>query len=145
MADRDQRGRVERLPFVPLLQGYGRAFRTGMTNTAFRALSFLLVTLIFAGTVAFHFVEGWSWLDSMYFCVVTLATVGYGDFHPVTALGKVIDMAYIVVGLGVLVGFARELLRYLVADLQEHPLRPGLRRRGASGTHPPPDEPSRNT
>ncbi|MEZ4634933.1 MAG: potassium channel family protein [Caldilineaceae bacterium] len=26
-----------------------------------------------------------DWLDSLYFCVITLATVAYGDFSPQTA------------------------------------------------------------
>lgn len=58
-------------------------------------------TLIF-GTFMFHWVEGWSYLDSLYFCVISLATVGYGDFTPQTALGKVLTMVYIINGIGIL-------------------------------------------
>jgi voltage-gated potassium channel len=55
------------------------------------------------GTVVFHFAEGWSWLDSAYFSTVTLATVGFGDLHPVTVVGKLFVMAYILVGVGIFV------------------------------------------
>jgi voltage-gated potassium channel len=55
------------------------------------------------GTIAFHFIEGWSWLDSAYFATVTIATVGFGDLHPVTTLGKVLVMIYIYVGVGIFV------------------------------------------
>jgi hypothetical protein len=37
----------------------------------------------------FHLVEGWNFLDAAYYTTVTLATVGYGDFHPNTDLGKI--------------------------------------------------------
>ena len=64
----------------------------------------LIVSLlgIFAtGTVFFHYVEGWSWLDSYFFTVVTISTVGYGELVPVTALGKLATTVFIFVGLGV--------------------------------------------
>ena len=36
-----------------------------------------LSTVLAAGTAFFHFIEGWSWLDSYFFTVVTISTVGY--------------------------------------------------------------------
>jgi hypothetical protein len=41
-------------------------------------------------------------LNALYFCVVTLATIGYGDLHPETRLGKVFTIIYIFVGVGTL-------------------------------------------
>jgi hypothetical protein len=55
------------------------------------------------GTVVFHFVEGWSWLDAAYFSTVTIATVGFGDLHPVTTIGKLFVILYIFVGVGIFV------------------------------------------
>ncbi len=40
-------------------------------------ISFLFI--IIASTVFFHYEENLSWIDSLYFVIVTVATVGYGD------------------------------------------------------------------
>lgn len=57
------------------------------------------------GTVVYHYVEGWSWIDSLYFSVITLTTVGYGDFHPTTDAGKLFTIFYIIVGLSIILSF----------------------------------------
>jgi potassium channel subfamily K len=44
-------------------------------------------------------VEGWSVVESVYFCMVTMSTVGYGDFAPATSGGKVFTLVWILVGI----------------------------------------------
>ena len=56
---------------------------------------FLLLCL---GTFVYHSIEGWSYLDALYFSTVTLATVGYGEMTPKTGLGKAFTIAYIIFG-----------------------------------------------
>jgi voltage-gated potassium channel len=70
----------------------------------------LLLTLTI-GSGFYMLVEGWSVLDAVYFSVVTLATVGYGDLSPTTAPGKLFTIAYIVAGIGLLAGFANAVAR----------------------------------
>lgn len=65
------------------------------------AILTLLAILVACGTVFFHFVEGWSLLDSYFFTVVTLSTVGYGSLVPVTAVGKIGTTVLIFLGIGV--------------------------------------------
>lgn len=52
------------------------------------------------GVVGSMILEGFSFVDALYFTTVTVATVGYGDIHPVTPAGKVLAVVMIVVGVG---------------------------------------------
>lgn len=60
------------------------------------------LTLLF-GTFAYHRLEGWSYLDSLYFSVISLATVGYGDLTPTTPLARAFTIFYVLNGIGILV------------------------------------------
>lgn len=69
---------------------------------------FLLLT---CSTLFYHFQEGWSLLDSLYFTVITVSTVGYGNLVPHTALGKIVNMLIIVVGIGLFTVFITQLMK----------------------------------
>jgi hypothetical protein len=78
-------------------------------NNEFKKLllvTFCAVIVIFLGMIFYHLVEGFSWVDAFYFCVTTLATVGYGDINPVTDIGKIFTSFYIFLGLGFILAFA---------------------------------------
>ena len=60
----------------------------------------LIGGLVLIGMIGFHLLEHWSWLDSAYAAVITLGTVGYGDFVPKGAGGKLFAMILVVFGLG---------------------------------------------
>ncbi|MBI1418050.1 MAG: two pore domain potassium channel family protein [Limimaricola sp.] len=72
-----------------------------MNRDFISALVGTMVTLIVGGTLFFHVVEGWSYLDSYFFTVVTLSTVGYGDLVPHTDIGRIGTTVLIFIGLGV--------------------------------------------
>jgi len=76
-----------------------------------RVVAASLTLTIAVGTAFYQIVEGWTPLNAVYFCVVTLATVGYGDLSPKTNLGKLFTMAYIIVGIGLLAAFAQVVAR----------------------------------
>lgn len=73
------------------------------------------------GTVFYHFVEHLKWLDSLYFTVVTLATVGYGDITPKTDAGKLFTIFYIIVGITIFVALARVIVgRFAYRRMRDH-------------------------
>ena len=60
----------------------------------------VLFTIFIIGTIGFNFIEGWSFIDSFYTTIITLTTVGYGDFTPRTAEGKIFAVFIIIFGVG---------------------------------------------
>jgi voltage-gated potassium channel len=89
----------------------------------------LVVSLLIGGTAFYSLWEGWSVVDSIYFCAMSLATVGYGDLVPETDVGKVFTVVYVLGGIGSLVAFFTALTSKVLTLLAE--------RRRARGEIPP--------
>jgi len=70
-----------------------------MPNNLKLALIFILV-LIAIGTTGFHLLEGWDSLEAFYTTVMTLTTVGYGDFAPKTRGGMLFTVMLVIFGVG---------------------------------------------
>lgn len=77
------------------------------------------------GAVGYHLIEGWNFLDSVYMTVITLATVGYGEVHPLSSAGRVFTIFLILFGVGTL-AYA---LSAMTAFIVEGELKDALRRR----------------
>ncbi|MEM9896679.1 MAG: potassium channel family protein [Bacteroidota bacterium] len=75
----------------------------------------LLITtfiILLIGTVVYHYLENWSWLDSFYFSFITLTTIGFGDFAPKTDAGKIFTTIYITVGVGIILAFINTVYKH---------------------------------
>jgi voltage-gated potassium channel len=64
----------------------------------------VIVVLLSAGIIGFMFIENMSLTDAIYFSIVTMATVGYGDLHPQTDIGKFLTLIIIICGVGTFLG-----------------------------------------
>jgi voltage-gated potassium channel len=112
------------LALARLARGLIRALRDPET----RGVVLVTALLIAAGTIFYSRSQGWSVVDSLYFSVSTLTTVGYGDLTPHGAGAKLFTVVYILTGIGAvsaLIGiFARNVMRT-----------PGTRRRDKDQDH----------
>lgn len=118
------------------------ARRTLQRDAAFRSLFYAVAFLLAAGTIFYWQVEGWSLIDSLYFSVITLATVGYGDLAPTQTLSKAFTIVYIFVGLGTLLLFINKMADLAVNDSSDRPhILPHLPSRSVrkDGSGEPPD------
>lgn len=89
-----------------------RGFWHGLRDPEFQAIIFLLLVAIIIGAVFYHSVEGWSWLDSTYFTVVALTTVGDATLGPTTGLSKIFTMGFSLAGIGLVLAFLSRLGSY---------------------------------
>lgn len=76
-----------------------------LKDKEYQRLLIVSVIIVCIGTFAYHYLEGWTWLDACYFSIITLTTIGYGDLSPQTDGGKLFTIFYILVGIGIILGF----------------------------------------
>jgi len=79
---------------------FARAIRYAMRAPEAHALLLTTTVVIAGGSLFYMLVEGWSVLDALYFSVVTLATIGYGDLTPTTDVAKLFTIFYVLIGIG---------------------------------------------
>lgn len=101
------------IPFILAFVIFVRTLFQMFKEQEFRHLFTLVGIILALGTIVYHNIEGWGWLDSLYFSVITLTTIGYGDMSPSTDIGKIFTIMYVFMGLGVLVGFVTATGEYL--------------------------------
>jgi hypothetical protein len=87
----------------------------------FVSLGLLTVIAIASGTGFYTLVEGLRVVDALYFSVVTLTTVGYGDFAPKTDAGKLFTAVYVLLGIGLLLTFVTTIAGKMAQTSLLHP------------------------
>jgi len=68
-------------------------------------------------TSGYHFIEHWTWFDSLYMTVTTFSTVGYQEVHPLTHNGRLFTIFVIIMGVG-LVYFSIGTLTALLLEFE---------------------------
>jgi len=96
-----------------------RAIARGLRDPEFQTLAVGVGVILAIGTVFYSAVEGWGVLDSLYFCVTTLTTIGFGDPSPATALGKIFTIVYVIIGIGIIASFITMVATYERRERQE--------------------------
>ena len=60
----------------------------------------VIVTVMLVGTLGYMLIEGWSVVDAVYMTVTTMATVGFGEIHPLSPNGRLFTIGLIILGVG---------------------------------------------
>ncbi|KAK7931399.1 hypothetical protein PG985_002111 [Apiospora marii] len=128
---------------------YQKDFELSVSQRTLMLQTILFLMYLLVGALVFSKIEeGWDYLDAVYWADITLFTVGYGDFSPLSTLGRALLIPYALVGvisLGLVIGSIRSLMldrgkRRLDARMLEKERRQLLRRmrrRGKDGVLTP--------
>lgn len=60
----------------------------------------LLFSVVLVGTLGYIIIEHWEPFDALYMTVITLTTIGFGEIHPLTDIGRVFTIFLILTGIG---------------------------------------------
>jgi voltage-gated potassium channel len=60
----------------------------------------LIFLVIFIGTIGFHVIEGWSFLDCLYMTIITIFTVGFKEVKVLSPQGQIFTIFVILGGVG---------------------------------------------
>jgi voltage-gated potassium channel Kch len=85
-----------------------------VANT-FKLLFIASLSMIGFGVLFYSYTEGWSKIDALYFSVVSLTTVGYGDLTPATQSGRLFTVFYLLAGIGIIAAFINNMFKGVAA------------------------------
>ena len=85
--------------------------------------SIIFLMLLAGGTFGYSYIEGWEYIDSLYFTVVTVTTIGYGDFAPQTDIGKIFTIFFPFVGIAITFYFFSIIGKYILGKAFESKLK----------------------
>ena len=118
------------IPLLLAFRGLARAMHAVWRDPETKALPVVAGALVVTGTLFYWRFEDWTIIESFYFCIVTLTTVGYGDFSPTTTGTQIFTIVYILTGFGVLVALLTSVAQqYLKHKTEDGPARARIRGR----------------
>ena len=102
-------------------RGLARAVAGVWRDPETKALPFVAAALVLTGTIFYWRFEDWTVIQALYFSVVTLTTVGYGDLHPTSAGTEIFTIFYILTGIGVFVALLTSVAQQYISQKSEGP------------------------
>ena len=86
--------------------------RIGLRNI--RVLLALPIAVLAIGTIGFMTLEHLSFLNALYFTIVTISTVGYGDIYPTNTASKIFSIVLILIGIGIFLTIITSITQLLI-------------------------------
>ncbi len=107
------------LPLALAFRGLARAIVAVWRDPETKALPFVAAALVLTGAIFYWRFEDWTIIEALYFSIVTLTTVGYGDLAPTTAGTQIFTIFYILTGIGVFVALLASIAQQYIAQKNE--------------------------
>jgi len=108
---------------VQKISVFWRGLKAAFGDETVRTILSMTIAIILLAALIYMAIEGWGFIDALYFTVMTISTVGYGDITPQTDLGKLFTMVYVICGMGIFVALvtriANTVLRQSVEEFEE--------------------------
>ena len=83
-------------------QQISNSFSITSGHRSLKLLTVIFMTYLLLGALIFSKIEGWRYLDGLFWADVTILTIGFGDFQPVTHLGRSLLIPYAAFGIFIL-------------------------------------------
>lgn len=80
----------------------------------FYAPLLILLSLWVVGTIGYVFIEDYSWFDAFYMTIITVATVGYQEVHPLSVEGKLFTAFLIITSFGTFAYAVTSISQYVI-------------------------------
>ncbi|KAG0327220.1 Potassium channel [Podila humilis] len=106
---------------IMLAVDWWRNFPSAGLTAQLKALiisSFMMTTVIIIGAAVFSKIEGWSYDDAINFCIVSFATIGYGNISPKTVGGQLFLFTYGVLGISSIAYFIVSLRNAVIEQFE---------------------------
>jgi voltage-gated potassium channel len=107
------------IPLLLAFRGLWRAIAAVGRDPETKALPVVAGILVLTGTIFYWRFEDWNIIQALYFSVVTLTTVGYGDLTPTSDGTQIFTIIYILTGLGVLVALLASVAQQYISQKAE--------------------------
>jgi voltage-gated potassium channel len=75
---------------------------------------FMIIGILMLGTGGYIIIEGFNFLEALYMTVITMATVGFGEVHPLSSAGRIFTIILILLNIGLFTYFITILSQYLM-------------------------------
>ncbi|HEX9842636.1 MAG TPA: potassium channel family protein, partial [bacterium] len=80
-------------------------------------IAILMAVVMLIGTVGYRVLLGWSWLDALYFTMITVTTVGFGEIHQLGDAGRIFTIVLMFGSVGIVM-YSATTITQLVMEMQ---------------------------
>lgn len=82
----------------------------------------IVLLILILGAYWFHYAEGWSYFNALYFTIITMSTIWYGDIVPLTQLWRSLAMIFAFLGVPMFIALSGVILENRFRKIMQHHL-----------------------